>query len=322
MATRIITIGNQQIEAEEKEMPQAELFFYSENPRIYTILQDLGDNPSQQDIEKHMIAQDHVKHLKESIKANGGLLEPIIVRRNVVLEGNSRLAAYRLLARENLIKWGMIKCNVLADDTTDDVVTALLGTLHLVGKTPWSPYEQAGFLVRRIEKSRKPIDAIAQELGISTSDAKFSIQVYNEMLAADDMKPTKWSYYFELLKNREIRKYDENNPVMHFKETLIEKIKNDEIERAADIRKYATVVKAKGENVEEAITDVLNGEITIDQAVDLVSAGTKLASLNAKVDAFLKYVKKEQTAIKENRGDVELNFSLKQIQQLIKIMLG
>ena len=142
------------------------------------------------------------------------------------------------------------------------------------------------------------------------------------MLAADDMKPTKWSYYFELLKNREIRKYDENNPVMHLKEILIEKIKNDEIERAADIRKYATVVKAKGENVEEAITDVLNGEITIDQAVDLVSAGTKLASLNAKVDAFLKYVKKEQAAIKENRGDVELNFSLKQIQQLIKIMLG
>ena len=109
---------------------------------------------------------------------------------------------------------------------------------------------------------------------------------------------------------------------MHLKEILIEKIKNDEIERAADIRKYATVVKAKGENVEEAITDVLNGEITIDQAVDLVSAGTKLASLNAKVDAFLKYVKKEQAAIKENRGDVELNFSLKQIQQLIKIMLG
>lgn len=322
MSVRKIIIGNQQVDAKEVELPQAQLLFYSENPRIYTILQDLGESPTQQEIERQMKAHDHVKTLKDSIKANGGLLEPVIVRRNVVLEGNSRLAAYRILAAEDPIKWGKIKCNVLPDDTSDDVVTSLLGTLHLVGKTPWSPYEQAGFLVRRIEKSRKPIDAIAQELGIRVSDAKLSIEVYKEMMAADDMNPTKWSYYFELLKNRDIRKYDENNPTMEFKQKLIEKIKNDEVDRAADIRKYGTLAKSKGENSVEAITDVLNGDITIDAAVELVSNETKLASLNAKVETFFNFINKEQVALKENRGDVELNFTLKKIKNLIDTMLG
>ena len=322
MSVRKIIIGNQQVDAKEVELPQAQLLFYSENPRIYTILQDLGESPTQPEIEKQMKAHDHVKTLKDSIKANGGLLEPIIVRRNVVLEGNSRLAAYRILASEDPIKWGKIKSNVLPDDTSDDVVTSLLGTLHLVGKTPWSPYEQAGFLVRRIEKSRKPIDAIAQELGIRVSDAKLSIEVYKEMMAADDMNPTKWSYYFELLKNRDIRKYDENNPTMEFKQKLIEKIKNDEVDRAADIRKYGTLAKSKGENSVEAITDVLNGDITIDAAVELVSNETKLASLNAKVETFFNFMNKEQIALKENRDDLELKFNLKKIKTLIDTMLG
>lgn len=322
MSIRKIIIGNQQVDAKEVELPQSGLQFYSENPRIYTILQDLGESPTQQEIERKMKAQDHVKTLKDSIKANGGLLEPVIVRRNVVLEGNSRLAAYRILAAEDPIKWGKIKCNVLPDDTSDDVVTSLLGTLHLVGRTPWSPYEQAGFIMRRLETSRRPIDAIAHELGISVSDAKLSIDVYKQMMSADDMNPTKWSYYFELLKNRDIRKYDENNPTMEFKQKLIEKIKNDEVDRAADIRKYGTLAKSKGENSVEAITDVLNGDITIDAAVELVSTETKLASLNAKVGTFFNFINKEQVALKENRGDVELNFTLKKIKILIDTMLG
>ena len=269
-----------------------------------------------------MKAHDHVKTLKDSIKANGGLLEPVIVRRSVVLEGNSRLAAYRILAAEDPIKWGKIKCNVLPDDTSDDVVTALLGTLHIVGRTPWSPYEQAGFIVRRLETSRKPIDAIAHELGISVGDAKRSIEVYKEMIAADDMNPTKWSYYFELLKNNHIRDYDSNNPMMEYKKRLIEKIKNGEVENARDIRKYGTLAKSNGENSTEAIVDVLNGDITIDEAVDLVSAETKLASLNAKVETFFNFINKEQAALKDNRGDVELNFNLKKIKTLIDTMLG
>ena len=322
MAQRVITIGQKDIIAEEKELLQAELLFYSENPRIYTILKELGDSPSQSAIERKMIVQNHVKTLKDSIKANGGLLEPIIVKGGVVLEGNSRLAAYRILAKEDPIRWGMIKCNVLPDDTSADTITALLGTLHVIGKTPWSPYEQAGFLVRRVESSRKPIDALALELGIKQTQAKLYIEVYQAMMKANDMNPTKWSYYYELLKSKDLKKYDENNPTLNFLDTVMEQIKDDTIYQAKDIRNYVTLVKTKSENADEAITDVLSGELTLDEAVELVGEDTKLAAISAKAQNFYKYIVKEESNIKANAQDTALNFELRRIYSAIKSALN
>lgn len=322
MSQRIITIGNNEILAEEKELRQADLFFYSKNPRIYTILKDLGDSPSQIDIENKMRSRDHVKTLKESIKANGGLLEPIIVCKNIVLEGNSRLAAYRILASEDPVRWGKIKCNVLPDDTNDDVITSLLGTLHIIGKTPWSPFEQAGFLVRRIQTSRKPIDAIAKELGIKKSDIKLYTDVYLTMESMDDMNPTKWSYYFELLKNRDIKKYDDNNPSMHYINSILEFIKDNKIEEAKDIRKYAILAKTDNENSNDAIELVLNEEIKLDEAVDLVSVDTKIASLCKKVETFYDYLKKEEVNFKANSKDEHLNYYMKQVSTLLHSILN
>ena len=122
MATnRIMTIGNQQVNVVETELKQSELLFYPENPRVYNALHGIvGENPSQDEIQRHMQSLDSVKLLKLSIEANGGLLEPIIVRKNIVLEGNSRLAAYRLLAKIDPIKWGKIKANVMPDETPEE----------------------------------------------------------------------------------------------------------------------------------------------------------------------------------------------------------
>lgn len=48
---------------------------------------------------------EHVKQLRVSIESNGGLIDPLIVRDGdfMVLEGNSRLAAYRLLCRTDAV---------------------------------------------------------------------------------------------------------------------------------------------------------------------------------------------------------------------------
>lgn len=225
-STRNITIGNQTVKATEDEVRQSDLLFYAENPRVYNALHaELGDDPSQQEIEKHMKQLEHVKILKQSIEANGGLLEPIIVRRNIVLEGNSRLAAYRILAAKDPIRWGKIKANVLPDDTSDELVDSLLGTLHVIGKAPWSPFEQAGFLARSINRTRKPIDALADELGMTKSTAQAYIRVYQTMMENDDAVPAKWSYYFELDKNKDIRNVNENEPTREILVKVKEMIK-------------------------------------------------------------------------------------------------
>lgn len=319
---RIMTIGNKQVKVIETELQQSQLLFYPENPRVYNALHGIvGDNPSQEEIQRHMQQLENVKILKLSIEANGGLLEPIIVRNNIVLEGNSRLAAYRLLAKNDPIKWGMIKANVMPDNTPEELVISLLGTIHIIGKTPWTPFEQAGYLTRAINKTRKPIDALANELGLQKSVAQAFIRVYQKMVENDDAVPHKWSYYYELDKRNDIKAADENNPSLELIHTLMEMIKEDKIEKAADLRDIGKIVKAKGENAEQALEEFLNGDITIKEAVELAKDDTKLASLQKRIDVFSDFLKKEQSNIKQNISDVTLNYTIKQIYQILKFLV-
>lgn len=313
-STRNITIGNQTVKATEDEVRQSDLLFYAENPRVYNALHaELGDDPSQQEIEKHMKQLEHVKILKQSIEANGGLLEPIIVRRNIVLEGNSRLAAYRILTAKDPIRWGKIKANVLPDDTSDELVDSLLGTLHVIGKAPWSPFEQAGFLARSINRTRKPIDALADELGMTKSTAQAYIRVYQTMMENDDAIPAKWSYYFELDKNKDIRNANENESTREILVKVKEMIKEDKVPKAQDIRAIGKILSAKSENAREAAEELLEGEITIAEAVEQTQEDTKLAVMLTRANAFLAFVKKDRQNLRDNRDDANLNYTIKQI---------
>ena len=94
-------------------------------------------------------ATDNVReNLVPSIKANGGLIEPLLVKGQLVLEGNSRLAAYRILAEGRDTKWQKVRVRRLPDSITEAEVFALLGEFHIVGKRDWAPFEQAGYLYR------------------------------------------------------------------------------------------------------------------------------------------------------------------------------
>src|SRR5271165_5115765 len=81
-------------------LDQRKLKYFVDNPRVYSIVRANGIEPTQQEIQEKLWELEHVKELREDIRRNGGLLEPLIVRRETldVLEGNSRLAAYGQLA--------------------------------------------------------------------------------------------------------------------------------------------------------------------------------------------------------------------------------
>jgi hypothetical protein len=145
-----LTVARVEIPVRCGWMPQSDLQFYPENPRIFSILSG-EEEVSQADIQERLGRMDHVKTLLQSIKANGGLTDPLLVRDGdlVVLEGNSRLAAYRLLAKGDAIAWGMVKVKLLPADVNEGLVFALLGEYHIVGRKDWAPYEQAGYLWRR-----------------------------------------------------------------------------------------------------------------------------------------------------------------------------
>ena len=174
MSKENLTIGKIDFEVELKELNQADLQFYPENPRVYSVLNSAGADLTQDEIEKHMCSLDHVKQLKISIESNGGLIDPLIVRDGdfTVLEGNSRLAAYRLLCANDPIKWGKVRCKILPADIEEKTIFALLGQYHIIGRKNWEPFEQAHYLYRRHQQTRLPIEYMAKELGLTKSIAE------------------------------------------------------------------------------------------------------------------------------------------------------
>ena len=91
-------------------LSQADLRFFVDNPRVYSVLRSDGrEIQAKADIERKLLEMDHVKALIQDIKRDGGLTDPVIVRAGSleVLEGNSRLAAYRALARIDPLASGL-----------------------------------------------------------------------------------------------------------------------------------------------------------------------------------------------------------------------
>ena len=64
---------------------------------------------------------------------------------------------------------------------------------------------------------------MAKELGISEAKSKTYLRVYEYMIEKNDLVPEHWSYYEELLKNRNITKASEKD--VKLKNKIVEKPK-------------------------------------------------------------------------------------------------
>lgn len=244
----IILLRGKRIEVYSCDLPHEELLFYADNPRIYSIVrEDYDDEPSQEDIFKVLSKAEHVRDsLIPSIRHNGGLIEPILVRGNVVLEGNSRLAAYRVLSLQDPNQWKYIRAKVLPPDVTDSQVFSLLGEYHMVGKKDWLPFEQAGYLYRRFKHHEITIEALSEEVGLKKNQVSHLISVYQYMVDNDERASGKWSFYDELLKGRTFKEAQALYP--DFYRVVTEKIKNGDIKRAVDLRDDLPLIVKAGRN--------------------------------------------------------------------------
>ena len=316
MAKENLTIGKKDYEVEICELNQADLKFYTENPRVYSVLNIGGEEPSQAEIEEHMCNLDHVKQLRLSIESNGGLIDPLIVRDGdyTVLEGNSRLAAYRLLCRTDAITWGKVKCKVLPADIDDAAIFALLGQYHIIGRKDWDPFEQANYLFRRHQQTRLPVEYMAQELGISKQKAKNMIEVIRFMIENDDLNKRHWSHYEEYLKNGGIKKYRETNPDID--ETIVEAIKTETIREAADMRKLGEIAKVGDKQSKKVMQKIAEGEIDLYEGYEEVQDAGKLDDVVKKLKTFRQYIN-DNTIEKQIKGSEEIykqaQFEIKKI---------
>lgn len=319
-----LTIGRKEYTISEKEILQADLMFYPENPRIYSLLDVANSLPDQNEIEKVLTNMEHVKQLKESIKANGGLIDPLIVRDgdNVVLEGNSRLAAYRLLARQDSIQWAKVKCKVLPADISDSAIFTLLGQYHIIGRKDWNPYEQAGYLYRRLQTSKQPIDYVAEELGITLSTAKKFVEVYAFMIKKNDVHSDKWSYYEELLKNRHLKKYLQT--VAGLEDTIVDEIKSGEIKQATDIRNVlGGIAKVDGNVTKKIMKNIAEKSIDIYQGFEQIEDTGKTGNIYQTLRKFQQKITEDDFKQRMKNEDTKgIKFELKKIKKTVDELLN
>jgi hypothetical protein len=220
----VIILRGRELKITVAYVDQMSLKFYAENPRIYSSLwREDGQEPTQAEIFDVLSKRENVREvLMPSIRENGGLIEPLLVRGTVVLEGNSRLAAYRLLSQTDADKWRKVRIRKLPDTVSDAEVFSLLGEYHIVGRTDWIPFEQAGYLYRRHKQFKVSIDTLRREISARPRQIQHMINVYQYMIDVGDRQPNRWSYYDDLLKSRRFAKAAETH--QEFYDVIVEKI--------------------------------------------------------------------------------------------------
>ena len=263
-----LTLGGKEIPVRNGYLPIHDLSFYPENPRIYSLIQRPEVVPSQEEIFNRLSRMDHVKQLIQSIRANGGLTDPMLVRDGdlVVLEGNSRLAAYLALARNSPIAWGLAKVRLLPSDISEKLVFALLGEYHIIGRKDWAPYEQAGYLYRRnVNHGISPRD-MASEMGLPVRTINRLITTYKFMVDHGETSITRWSYYDEYLKSSIVKKARRENPKLD--DIVLGKIKSKEIPAAVDVRDRLIKILDVAKVGPEPIKILVSGDKTFERAFE------------------------------------------------------
>jgi len=268
-----IIVGDITIPTEIRFLSVAELRYYSENPRIFSILKEIGASVTQDEIERKLWEQPHTKDLFLNIKRNGGLLEEVIVRGREVLEGNSRLCAYRHLLKkakeekdtEGIKKWEAIRARILPQETDEKVVFAILGTLHIRGKAEWKPYEQASYLFRQSTAHRLTPAELAAQIGQKEADVKNMIEAYKLMEKYKVTDPSRFSYYVELAKSRKLDEIKEYLPPnFDLEQNFSEWVRNEKFPRAEAVRDLPTILKDKS-----ARTKFLSGNVSFEVALEI-----------------------------------------------------
>ena len=236
-------------------------------------------------------------------------------------EAIRRLAAYRLLAEEDPIKWNEVECALLPSDLNESLMNSFLGEIHLKGKKPWSPYEKASFLHRRYKKDGVSIDDLKKEFNISKQAIKHSIDVIDLMDKHKEEDTRRWSYYDEFMKYRKARSTCMD--FASFADVIVEKIKLDEVGTAMEFRDKQRVIC--NSSSKKPVKDLISGKSDFG---DAFNEAEKMGGDNRplqRIKSFRRWLLEASTkkAVKQVPDKIksELGYELRKIKTEVEKLL-
>ena len=306
-----IKILEEEIQVSAMKISILDLKFLPENPRVYACtfaeptFSKMTEDEQQEYIFKQLCKEQSVKNLKPDIKKHGGLMENILVRYDTkhVIEGNSRLAVYRILHRDIPEDgWDTIQCNVVSS-LEEEQQASYLNQVHVKGKTKWSAYEKANFAYARHDSgwSQKKIAEIFNE---SQPTISKRVKIIKSMKENDDNDQWHFSYYDVMVRNPDIAKG--LNKHKQLKDFLFKKIRgfrqtDEGVEfTAQELRDKLPVVLNKPKHLKKFLSDE---GYTLDYVYQLAR------------------ISDVQAQVKKSREIVE-NIEFKEVSRLDKGELG
>ena len=264
-----------------------ELRFWDANPRVYAAVRGLPEWPQadsvhqQQLIAECMETQESTRNVLEGLKLHEGQQEPLIVDLlgNVVIEGNSRLAALRMLARDDSAHWGAAICRCY-NDLTDKERFALLSEMHVIGKTEWSPYAKAATYWRQHHELKWDLSTIARVNRTSVAKVKTELKTVDLMANESELNERKYSWYKVLTSTRTINRVFEDN--RGFRSRVLSVVRDaspeasDPVTRASNTFRDALTTLVKKER---PLRQFCSGGKTLQQASDEARMSTLSAKL-------------------------------------------
>ena len=208
-----ISILGDEVVATHCSLDIKKLLFLPDNPRVYAAIrkiegfEQLTRDEQQEKIYNELLSEPSVQNVRPEIKRDGGLQEPITIRRDTleVIEGNSRLAVYRELhnADPHDERWQTIRCLDIGTPTRKQQFR-LLGQAHLHGKTEWTAFARALFCYRCVCEEGESPDELKETTGLTVKAINKQIDIVELMQENEDEKESHYSYYDVAMTNRKI----------------------------------------------------------------------------------------------------------------------
>jgi len=256
MAVETITVMGREISYEIKDVDISKLE-YSENPRInYIISKHPPEKITQDFIEQELLKLDSTKERIKDLEENKGLIDEVYVLGNQVVEGNTRLCAFRRLSKKykDEPRWKTIKARILHDSVNEEELFYILGTFHIKGKTKWDAYEKAAYIYKMINVLKKNPDDVAKQIGKQRKSVEAMLRAYEVMSqkyltteqnknnnSRDELK--KYSYFEAFFLQKDLTKRAEETPA--FLDEFIDMVKTDKLKKAQNVRELPKILDNK-----------------------------------------------------------------------------
>lgn len=316
-----------------------------DNPRIKRYLEIFPGDPSAEGIALALHSSESegsnsFASLKESIRVNGGTINPIIVNhtsddRYIVIEGNTRVQIYKDFAKNDPSgNWNTIR-SVVYENLSPAEIDAIRLQAHLVGPREWDRYSKAKYLHHLSNVDYLPLESIISYCGNKKSEVMKLIEAYEFMQEFytnrvgnfdEEFNPKEFSKFEEFVKNPEIARTMVVNG--YTRQDFADWVINGNIDTAQNVRKLVAVLKSPDAKKEFLKTNITNAVKKIDTApisVDLskvqyIELATELVNRLNKIEFIEVQAMKEgqdQSALNKKEVILDLNMALQNILPFI-----